>query len=299
MGEEQQLSVVIPTTGPDVLGSASIRRLDRDPTCSEVLVVINGAGRSASHATPPSSKVRILLQEQASLSAARNLGLSEASRGIVGFIDDDAEPCDGWCDALLRPFLMRDDVAATGGPALPEAGRSFPRWMGAESLGYLGLGSPGTVEEECRAWQYPWGCNFAVRRDAAKSVGGFREDLGYRGARLVGNEEIELFRRLQLAGYQVWCAPAAAVTHHVSAERVRLGYLIARAYWQGVADRITANIHRDSPVPSRVRCAALCARWVAAALFRLPSGDSAAACAHLLRSARALGSLLGPRAAPP
>jgi GT2 family glycosyltransferase len=290
MGQENRLSVVIPTTSRETLGSVAIPRLEGDPACAEILVVLNGTLWPAADAPPPSGKLRILLQERASLSAARNLGLREASLGIVAFLDDDAEPCDGWCDALIRPFLRNENVAAAGGPALAEADRNFPKWMGAESLGYLGLGSPGTVEEECRAWQYPWGCNFAVRSEVAKSVGGFREDLGYRGARLVGNEEIELFRRLQLAGYGVWCAPAAAVTHHVRPERVRLRYLVARAYWQGVAERITATLHPDAPVPSRLRCAARAMRWAGAALFRLARGERGAACDHLLRSVRAAGA---------
>jgi GT2 family glycosyltransferase len=298
MGQANRLSVVIPTTSRETLSSASIPGLERDPACCEILIVLNGAAWLAADAPPPSGKVRILLQERASLSAARNRGLQEASADVVAFLDDDAEPCDGWCDALLRPFLRNEDVAAAGGPALPAADRSFPKWMGAESLGYLGLGSPGTVEEECRAWQFPWGCNFAVRREAARLVGGFREDLGYRGARLVGNEEIELFRRLQLAGYGVWCAPAAAVTHHVRAERVRLRYLVARAYWQGVAERITATLHPDAPVPSRLRCAALAMRWAGAALFRLARGERAAACDHLLRSVRAAGAWGGGVAGP-
>ncbi len=289
----EELSVVIPTVDPGALDATSIGRLERDPLCGEILVIINGPAAALAHPAANPGKLRFLLQPKAGLSAARNVGLREASREIVAFLDDDAEPWDGWCGALMRPFLSRDDVAAAGGPAVAEEDREFPGWLDAESLGYLGLGPPSTTEGEAANWQYPWGCNFAVRRTPAIRVGGFREDLGYSGTRLVANEETELFRRLQLAGFRIWCSSAAVVTHHVREDRLRLRYLVARAFWQGASDRITVTLHPDAPVASRVRCAVLAFRWTAAAGFRLAQGKRAAACAHLLRSIRSVGSLLG------
>ena len=169
----------------------------------------------------------------------------------------------------------------------------LPAWLGPEGVGYLGIVDLGEDEHLCLPWQYPYGCNFAVRKDVALDVGGFREDLGYRGRRMLPNEEGELFRRLQSAGHQVWYTPKAVVDHHVRIDRFRLRALMRRAFWQGVGDRCTVRVHTDVPIESPWRSGVLAARWTAAAVFRFAVGQRPVATDHALRSFRALGSVAG------
>lgn len=239
----------------------------------------------------PTPKTRLVRLLEGSLSAARNAALKTAGTNVVAFLDDDSTPCSGWCGAVLDAFMCHATAAAVGGPARLGDEVSLPGWLGPESAGYLGLLDLGPKEHACARWDYPYGCNFAVRRATALDAGGFRTDLGYRANRPLPNEETELFRRLQAAGHEVWYIPQAVVVHHVAPGRLRPSWLVRRAFWQGVADRRTQTLHEDRHIPGRAHALLLGLRWIAAAgvgLVREPRGN---ACDHALRAVRAAGSL--------
>ncbi len=288
---DRSLTVVIPTLGGSNLLDEAIRLLQADPVCSQIVVVINGPGAEGS-APLLHHPVEVVRLAAAGLSAARNAGLAAARNGVVAFLDDDALPRAGWGGALVAAF-ERPGVGAAGGPAKLGGTIPLPAWLGPGSAAYLGIIDLGEDEHLCPPWQYPYGCNFAVHKHVALEVGGFREDLGYRGSTMLPNEEAEFFRRLQCAGHQVLYTPKAVVDHHVRVDRVTLRAMMRRAFWQGVGDRRTQRIHSDLPLERPGRSAVLATRWAAAAVFRGALGQRQAADDQALRSIRALGSIVG------
>lgn len=284
------LSVVIPCRSVAALVPGLLDSLRQDRACLEVLVVVNGGPRVSELSLGPLT--RVLWVAEAGLSAAKNLGLVAARSEIVAFLDDDTVPDSGWCTALAAGFTRHPSATVIGGP-IRLAARVMAHGLGAEGRGYLGELDLGEEEARCAAWQYPYGGNSAVRRDAARAAGGFAEALGYAGGRLLPNEEIDLFRRLEAAGGEIWYTPLAGVTHCLAPFRFSFQYLVRRAFWQGVGDRRTARIHRDLPLPRPWRCLILAARWGAAAAFRSLLGQRPVASDHALRSVRALGSVVG------
>src|SRR5262249_5403403 len=85
----------------------------------EIGVVDN---RPASGLTPPVVAefpgVRLVREERAGASYARNAGFTSTTGDVVVSVDDDVTVPAGWLDALLAPF-EREDVAIVTAPLLP------------------------------------------------------------------------------------------------------------------------------------------------------------------------------------
>ena len=284
------VSVVIPCRSVSALAQGLLDTLRADPVCHEVIVVINGSPRLSEDVLGP--LVRVLWLAQAGLSAAKNFGLNETHSEIVAFLDDDTVPDKAWCAELAAAFARHPAATVIGGP-IRLAPEIEALGLGPEGRGYLAELDLGIDEIRCQTFRYPYGGNSAVRGNAARAAGGFAEAFGYAGGRLLPNEEIDLFRRMEAAGGEVWYTPSAGVTHCVAVNRASLPCLLRRAFWQGIGDRRTARRHPDLALPRPWRSALLAARWGAAAAFRSLVGQRSVASDHALRSVRALGSIVG------
>ena len=292
MSVPSAITVAIATTGTSKWLGPLLCALDQQEI-QHVIVVANGP-RADSVPNELPGGPRVLRQAAASLSRARNAALRAAATEVLAFVDDDAVPERGWASQLAGAFGREPQMVAAGGPSLLAPGLKLPPWLGREGLGYLGILDLGPTAFVCRLWQYPYGCNFAVRRAAALDQGGFREDLGYQGGDLVPNEETELCRRFQSGGSEVHYLPQAAVVHHIDVRRLSWRYLLRRAFAQGRADARVASLHPDMPLRGGGR-AAVAARWIAATAYRFVRGDLDLAGDHLLRVACLVGTRRGLR----
>jgi GT2 family glycosyltransferase len=72
-------------------------------------------------------------------------------------------------------------------------------------------------------------------RTVLERLGGFREELGRKGASLLGCEETYLERQIRAAGMKIVYEPAMIVGHHIHAERLTRWWRYRRAYWQGAS----------------------------------------------------------------
>lgn len=97
----------------------------------------------------------VVNDDQIDRSTARNRGIERASAEIVALTDDDCEPPADWLSSIVRAFTETDDLVCLEGPI-----------TGGST--YTGT-------------RHYVGCNLAVQRDAALSVGGF--DSRYAGWR--------------------------------------------------------------------------------------------------------------------
>jgi Predicted glycosyltransferases len=177
------VTVAIPTLGRSPRLAEIVSSVAAADGTDEILLVRNGPGSRDAVSPSFPGGVRVLDLERPSLQAARNLAVAEASHGVVAFLDDDAVPEPGWLPALVDFVTRHPDFGAVGGPALLPGEYRVPAWMTPAALGYLGIVEYEPREIRCPPWRYPYGCNFAVRRDAVPAVGGFDMRIGYRGAR--------------------------------------------------------------------------------------------------------------------
>src|SRR5439155_24375518 len=81
----------------------------------EIVLVNDGSKDRTSEIARGFSRVRVVDTPNQGLSAARNVGLAEATGEIVAYTDADTRVDRDWLTFLVQPFLI-SDVVASGGP---------------------------------------------------------------------------------------------------------------------------------------------------------------------------------------
>ena len=135
------------------------------------------------------------------LSAARNIGLQNATGEIIAYIDDDAWPDTHWLNYLALTF-KNSTCAGAGGPNIRPSGDGTVPDSVADSPG----GPIHVMLTDVEAEHLP-GCNMAFRKKALESVGGF--DPRFRTA----GDDVDLCWRMQASGLSLVFSPAAVVWH--------------------------------------------------------------------------------------
>jgi len=203
----------------------------------EVLVIDNASsddtGAVVQALTSTLPRLRYVFEPRLGLSHARNRALREARGDVVAFLDDDARAVPGWLDGLDPAFTANDLVACAGGPVHLDLPVPVPRRLPSTAPVYFGELDLGDTVRRLDFDERPRGCNLAVRRDMATSLGGFRTELGRIGNSLLSGEDDDFLNRVHAAGWQVWWAPDAAVAHRVDLSRLSLRWLFRRAWMQG------------------------------------------------------------------
>ena len=222
----------------------SVCRQDLADDQYEILVVDNNSidnTRQVVQNVAASSKVKIsyIFEKRQGLSFARNSGIDAAQGEIVVFTDDDIEAEPQWLRKTVAIFSS-PEVACAGGPIRPLWPHEKPQWLDTEREGFLTISEFEAARETGRFSypNYPWGANIAFRRTVFKEIGVFPTDLGRIGASLLSNEELNLCKRIEAAGYLISFAPEAVIHHKIPAQRMTKSWMMHRAYWQGRSDAI-------------------------------------------------------------
>ena len=184
----------------------------------------------------------LLRTNQPGLSIARNIGLAASRDAWTAFLDDDAVPLPDWTERMQQAIAtLPEEAAALGGRILPVWEGPLPEWWPAALRGVLTI-----VEWEGRGEEgrdlpdgvAVYGANMAFRTDALLGVGGFPEELGRVGDRLLSGEEVEVLDRLRARGQRVFYDGRVTVRHSIQRDRLRPDWLLSRLHWQGATDAL-------------------------------------------------------------
>ena len=149
--------------------------------------------------------IRLYETEWKNISHARNIGLFHSTCEIVAFIDDDAIPEPSWLENLVVHF-EDSKIGLVGGNVRLPNGIDF-QFRGAV-VNSLGLDEKMDLKIGYAPISYtPIGANFAVRRSAAVTIGGFDIVFAYYF------DETDLARRMEKAGYSLFHTDNAEVIH--------------------------------------------------------------------------------------
>jgi GT2 family glycosyltransferase len=207
-----RVSVVVCTHN----GASTIREcceglLELDYPNYEVLVIDDGSSDQTANLAGEYG-FRVIRNDHAGLSTARNTGLKEASGEIVAYIDDDAYPDPNWLHYLAASFTNTAH-AGVGGPNLSPAGDGAIAECVANSPG-----NPTHVLLTDEEAEHIPGCNMAFRKASLEEIGGFDPQFWNAG------DDVDACWSLRQRGYSLGFNPAAVVWHHRRNS--------VRAYWK-------------------------------------------------------------------
>lgn len=173
---------------------------------------------------------RVVCSGKRGLAAARNKGVETSAGDIIAFIDDDAVADENWLYEIVNSFT--DNVVVVGGPVKP----IFRGKEVKDKLNWV-IDCTSTNPPTKR----PIGCNMAFDRRVFDTIGGFDENLGMVRRQIAVGEETDLFLRIEKkygSEAEIALNPNAVVYHCVPEERTKMGYMLRRAYAEGLAKAV-------------------------------------------------------------
>ena len=168
----------------------------------EIILVNDGSKDRTSEIGHAHPRVRVIDTPNAGLSAARNVGLAEATGEIVAYTDADTRADRDWLTFLVQPFLTSDVVGSGGPNVVPADDPPIAQCIARAP------GSPTHVLLDDRIAEHVPGCNMAFRRDALLEIGGFNPIY------LRAGDDVDVCWRLQARQWKIGFAASALVWHH-------------------------------------------------------------------------------------
>lgn len=242
------VSVVVCTLGRNPLLTSTVAAVlgQRSPV-RELLVVDNdpGSGRVAGLlGGVDDPRLRIVAEARRGASHARNAGARAAAGTVLAFTDDDAVPDPDWTARLAATLTAHEAIGCVTGLVVPAGlesreqlrfeeyggfGKGFrlTHWFAGDARALTGAldavagaaGSPHPSVPGRRGAAFPYTAGefgsgiVALRADTFAELGGFDPALGP-GTPTFAGEDLDLCRRVYLAGLAVVYQPAAVVRHH-------------------------------------------------------------------------------------
>ncbi|HEX4348251.1 MAG TPA: glycosyltransferase, partial [Vicinamibacterales bacterium] len=198
-----RVSVVVCAYNAEDTLEDNLASLDRLTYPDYEIILVNDGSKDRTsaigHAHP---RVRVVDTQNQGLSAARNVGLAEATGEIVAYTDADTRVDRDWLTFLVQPFL-KSDVVGSGGPNVVPDDDAFMAQCIARAPG-----GPTHVLLDDRIAEHVPGCNMAFRREALLAIGGFNPIY------LRAGDDVDVCWRLQARGWKIGFAASALVWHH-------------------------------------------------------------------------------------
>lgn len=224
------LTLATCSNRPELLANAIPAVRDLTSSGDSVLIVVDGgpfAPVLAEGGACQSRQITILVNDtNRGLAHSRNRVLKECETRYVIFIDDDvlatAEAVEGARAALsLGADVVGIRIAAD------LQGERPPWYLTAGQLHYLGAHNPATPASV-------WGGFLGVDIERARLLGvDFDERLGRTAKTLGSAEDTTFVRALTAKGGRQEIVRGVEVRHLIPASRLRMQYLVRRAFWQG------------------------------------------------------------------
>jgi glycosyltransferase involved in cell wall biosynthesis len=178
---------------------------------------------------PPNAgfALRVVREERAGLSHARNRALEEARGRYICWTDDDVTFEREWLAAYATAFHRHPNAGFFGGAIIPHLEPPAVPWVrrcaGDWPLQAAFAARTPPREERIAPTQLPWGANFAFVAKAAEGIR-FNPELGHGPSGRLG-EESEFLATMLDRGVEGWWVPDSRVRHRIGPDRQSRPYL--------------------------------------------------------------------------
>ncbi len=242
------VSIIVCSKGIDAIPTRLLESI-REQTYKDFELIVIDNNFTPTIGSDDSIITKIIHEKRAGLSFARNKGIEASLGNYVLFIDDDVI-LDENCVAHLINGTERFQSDMVGGSVLlrqdinPNLTKKERRFL--SELTYL------EEIEKVRPPKYIVGACMLVRRSAFIKYGFFFTGLGRKKETLLSGEETEFIKRVNKYGGKVSYMKDATCIHNINLERTKFGYLLRRAYWQGITDCKIDKLYNEEVHRSRV-----------------------------------------------
>ncbi len=217
----------------------SLTRLEIPPSLQwRVLVVDNGSRDDTEEILDAFGDVLPLVplaESEQGHTRARNRAIAASEADLILWTDDDVVVSPAWLRAFVDAANESPAISFWGGRIDPYFPTGRPRWIAEnweQVAGCFAARDLGNERCELTAERLPYGANFAIRGEVQRQHL-FDTGLGRRGDQVVGEDELELFRRLFSAGYRGQWVPTSQLQHVIPAERATPRYVFDYFVGQG------------------------------------------------------------------
>lgn len=247
------ISVIIPTIGRPTLLSQALQSIvyqDFSPEMYEVIVVDNGDNEQTFLVTQKIAamsdlSVRYFRESRRGLHHARHTGAQHARGTFLLYGDDDIVASENWVERIYDCY-QDASVGCVGGKIVARWRDSIPSWVSAvgdsRNCGVLSLLDLGDGNFDVPTGRTVFGCNFSIRADILRDVGGFNPD-GFPAhlSNFRGDGESGLQAKVRSAGYRILYSSRAVVEHVIPDNRLALSYAKNRLHLQGISRGFTKS----------------------------------------------------------
>ena len=175
------------------------------------------------------------IENQQGHTFARNRAIQSCQGDLVVWTDDDVWVHIDWIEKYVNAARQQPSVAFWGGKIEPQFLESKPKWIedNWDALsGCFAARDLGDDPVNFSADQLPYGANFAVRGEVQRA-NLFDPELGRRADAVLGEDELDLMRRLLAAGHSGQWVPDAVVSHMIPRDRATTKYVYDYFVGQG------------------------------------------------------------------
>ena len=171
------------------------------------------------------------------VSFLQNESRDSSESDLVVWTDDDVVVSPDWISKYVAASRENPDVNFFGSVIEPKFAIQQPKWMDENwetvkgCFAHRDLGDKPTEFTKSRL---PYGANFAIRTRVQKEYK-FDIMLGRRGESVMGEDELDLFRRLLKSGHTGQWVPNAVVDHMIPFDRMNERYVYDYFVGQGAA----------------------------------------------------------------
>lgn len=219
---------------PETLGRLAAQAFKGAIPPCEVIVVDNASTDKTSEIAAASWPVdcriplRVVVEPELGLTAARLRGIAEARHELVCFIDDDNRVNSNWLETVSLLVCEHPEVGAFGGQIEAISEKTLPIWFD-RFQNFYAVGQQGEkAGDVTESRGYLWGAGLCLRRRAWQTLSdnNFHFRLSDRKGQLLSSGgDAELCYALRLAGWRLWYEPRLKMQHFIPESRLTWDYL--------------------------------------------------------------------------